>query len=158
MIRTGITEKAILPSDVLGEVGADTDGAVLLFLGVVRDHHGGRRVQGLTYEAYKEMAETILQAIAWEAKDRFGTDRLAVYHRIGSLVVGDVATGIAVSTPHREEAYQASRYIIEEVKKRLPVWKQEEYLDGERAWVAGHVPAVGGGSGEPQTAWSGEEE
>ena len=126
------------------------DGAFLLFLGVVRDHHQGRRVKGLVYEAYREMAQEILGRIALEAEDRFSTDRVRVLHRIGALGVGDVSTAIAVATPHRAEAYEASRYIIEEIKKRLPVWKQERYEDGGEDWVEGTVPPAGrGNSGEP---------
>jgi molybdopterin synthase catalytic subunit len=98
----------------------------------------------MVYEAYQEMAEDVLGRIAEEAEERFGTDRILVLHRVGELGVGEVSTAIAVATPHREEAYGASRYIIEEIKKRLPVWKQEEYVDGERAWVRGHVPGSEG--------------
>jgi len=143
MIRTGITENPIRAEDFIAAVPSSSDGAVLLFLGVVRDHHGGRSVRGLVYEAYAEMAEETLGEIAEEAEERFGTDRIVVLHRVGALAVGEVSTAVAVATPHREEAYGASRYIIEEIKMRLPVWKQEEYVEGDRAWVKGHVPAVG---------------
>ena len=85
------------------------------------------------------MAEKELKVIAEEAVRRLGTDRVAVVHRVGDLSVGDVSVAIAVSSPHRAEAYQASRFIIEEIKKRLPVWKNEQYEDGEAVWVQGRT-------------------
>jgi len=131
------------PPDLEGVVsgfGSDEDGAVVLFLGTVRNHNQGRSVRGLEYEAYREMGEDVLAAIASEAEERFRTDRIRVYHRTGVLEVGEVSTLIAVATPHREEAYAASRYIIEEIKKRLPVWKKEQYVAGEARWLDGQVP------------------
>lgn len=133
-----VTESPIDPGRVLGRVGSVQDGAVLLFLGIVRNHAEGRSVRGIRYEAYREMAEGVLSDITREAAARLGTDRLAVIHRTGDLAVGDVSVAIATSSPHRAEAYDASRYIIEEIKKRLPVWKLERYVDGEAGWVAGH--------------------
>ena len=147
MPRVAITEETIRTEEFLRELASSQDGALLLFLGVVRDHHDGRRVRGLVYEAYREMAEETLARIAGEAEARFGTDRIVVLHRVGALVVGEVSTAIAVATPHREEAYGASRYIIEEIKKRLPVWKLEEYAEGEARWVEGRVPPAEGEAG-----------
>jgi len=136
----GIVTAPIDVSDVLGRVGSEQDGAVLLFLGTVRDHAEGRPVRGMTYESYQEMAHDVLGGIAHEAAARLGTDRVAVVHRIGDLTIGDVSVGIAVSSPHRAEAYEASRFVIEEIKKRLPVWKREHYPNGEAAWVQGMRP------------------
>ncbi len=148
MIWTGITDDAIATDEVLSRVGADRDGAVLLFLGVVRDHNGGRPVTGMEYEAYREMAESVLGDIAAEVEERWRTDRIVVLHRIGALDVGEASVAIAVSTPHRAEAYAASRYVIEEIKERLPVWKKEHYEDGDRRWVPGHRPrGTAGGTG-----------
>jgi molybdopterin synthase catalytic subunit len=132
-----IVQAPIDPADVLARVGDPSDGAVLLFLGTVRDHADGRAVEGLHYESYQAMAEEVLAAIAAEAAQRLGTDRVAVVHRVGELEVGDVSVAIAVSSAHRAEAYDASRYVIEEIKKRLPVWKNERYTGGEAAWVRG---------------------
>ena len=120
--------------------GADQDGASLLFLGVVRDHNDGRSVAGVQYDAYEEMAEQVLSEIVEEAARAAGTDRVAAIHRIGELRVGEVSVAITVSSPHRAEAYDASRYIIEEIKKRLPVWKKEHYSDGAEGWVEGRTP------------------
>ncbi|HET6764076.1 MAG TPA: molybdenum cofactor biosynthesis protein MoaE, partial [Longimicrobiaceae bacterium] len=104
--------------------------------------HGGRAVESLEYEAYAEMAEHVMQQIADEARQRFGTGRIAIAHRVGLLAVGEASVGIAVAAPHRGEAYEASRYVIEELKRRVPVWKREGYVDGERSWVPGYTPVV----------------
>ncbi len=147
-----IVSEPIGPDHVLARVGSDEDGAVLLFLGVVRDHAEGRAVRGMRYDAYEEMARAVLGEIAGEAAARLGTDRVAVVHRTGDLAIGEVSVAIAVSSPHRAEAYEASRYVIEEIKKRLPVWKKEHYADGEAAWVEGVVPPGTGTSRAPVAA------
>lgn len=142
-MTTGIVTEPIRPEVLLQRFPGAQDGACLLFLGVVRNHSEGKAVTGLEYEVYQEMAEKTLEAIAGEASSRFGTDRIAVRHRVGALSVGEVATAILVATPHREEAYQASRYIIEEIKKRLPIWKREHYRSGDSEWVRGSTPGGG---------------
>ena len=147
MTSVGVVRTAIDPAEVLARVGAPDDGAVLLFLGTVRDHADGRAVEGLHYEAYEAMAREVLAAIAAEAAARLRTERIAVVHRVGELAIGDVSVAIAVSSPHRAEAYDASRYVIEEIKKRLPVWKHERYAEGDAGWVRGHDLA---GSTEPR--------
>ena len=138
-----VTTEPIDAAEVLAQVGADEDGAVLLFLGVVRSHAEGRAVDGMRYDAYEAMAGSVLAEIARDASERHGTDRIAVVHRVGDLKLGETSVAIAVSTPHRAEAYAANREIIEEIKKRLPVWKKEHYVDGASAWVGGVVPPVG---------------
>jgi molybdopterin synthase catalytic subunit len=143
MIHAAIVHDPIENGDVLSHVGSDEDGATLLFLGVVRDHADGRPVTGMTYESYEEMATPVLREIAEEAAQRIGGDRVAVVHRVGDLAIGDVSVAIAVSSPHRAESYEASRYVIEEIKKRLPIWKKEHYADGKQEWVKGTVPPVG---------------
>ena len=140
MVFASVCTDLIDTNEVLSRIGSDQDGATLLFLGVVRDHADGRPVSGMRYDAYEEMATPVLLEIANEAADRTGSDRIAVVHRFGELSIGDVSVAIAVSTPHRAEAYDASRYVIEEIKKRLPVWKKEHYTDGGSEWVAGTVP------------------
>ena len=143
MIRAWLTRDPIQAEEVLDRVRAASDGAVVLFLGVVRDHNEGRDVRGIEYEAYQEMAMSVMTAIALEAGESVDTDRIAVVHRTGELEVGEVSLAIAVGSPHREEAYQASRYIIEEIKKRVPVWKKERFADGETSWVEGVRPEDG---------------
>lgn len=146
--RALVTRERIDPADVLARVGGDGDGAVLLFLGTVRNHNEGAPVEGLTYEAYESMAERELERIATEAAERAGTDRVAVVHRVGELAIGDISVAIAVSSPHRAEAFEASRYVIEEIKKRLPVWKREHYVGGASGWVEGAIPPVPEVAGE----------
>jgi molybdopterin synthase catalytic subunit len=142
VVFSAITSHPIDPAEVLARVGADEDGAVLLFLGVVRNHADGRAVDGMRYDAYEEMARGVLADIAREVSERYGTDRVAVIHRVGDLALGETSVAIAVSTPHRAEAFAAGREVIEEIKKRLPVWKKEHYLDGDSVWVEGVVPPV----------------
>ncbi len=140
MIFARVASEAIDPAEVLARVGSDRDGATLLFLGVVRDHADERPVSGMRYDAYQEMAGEVLRTIAEEAAERLGTDRVAVAHRFGELAIGEVSVAIAVSSPHRAEAYEASRYVIEQLKERLPVWKKEHYVDGVSEWVEGTEP------------------
>lgn len=140
MAWTDVTESVIDPAAVLARVGHDEDGAAVLFVGVVRDHADGRSVSGMRYDAYVEMARPVLEEITQEAAERLGTSRIAVTHRIGELAIGEVSVAIAASSPHRAEAFDASRYVIEEIKKRLPIWKKEHYADGSVSWVEGTVP------------------
>ncbi len=139
-VWTHVGPEPIDPGSVLARVGDEGDGAVMLFLGTVRNHADGSRVSGMTYEAYASMAATVLAEIAAEASQRAGSDRIAVAHRIGSLEIGEVSVAIAVSTPHRAQAFDASRHLIEEIKRRLPVWKHEHRVDGPSRWVPGVVP------------------
>jgi molybdopterin synthase catalytic subunit len=141
-IRAWITREPIEPSAVLSMVGAPEDGAAVLFLGMVRDHNEGRAVTGMRYDSYGAMAEKVLHRIAGEAAARLGTDRLAVVHRVGELGIGEVSVAIAASAPHRAETFDATRYVIEEIKRRLPVWKEEHYVGGGSQWLEGNMPPV----------------
>jgi len=143
-MHTRVTSDIIDPQTVLGMVGSPADGAAILFIGSVREHNDGRAVNGMRYDAYLEMAEPVLRDIVAEAAVRAGSERIAVVHRIGELAVGTVSVAIAVSTPHREESFDAARYIIEQIKQRLPVWKHEHYNDGEPRWLAGAIPPESG--------------
>lgn len=143
-MRSWITTRPIDTAEVLAEVGGPAHGATVLFLGHVRDSNAGQAVKGVRYDVYLEMAERVLAEIAAEAAARLGTDRLAVVHRVGELRVGDVSLAIAVSCPHRAEAFDAARAAIEAIKHRLPVWKEERYANGGSEWLPGQVPAVGG--------------
>jgi molybdopterin synthase catalytic subunit len=139
-VRAWVTRESIDAARVLTLVGSAEDGAAVLFLGMVRDHNDRRPVSGMRYDAYGAMAEKVLDEIAREAADRLGTDRLAVVHRVGDLAIGDVSVAIAASSPHRAEAFDAARYVIEEIKKRLPVWKMEHYREGDSRWLEGIAP------------------
>ncbi|MEO8623436.1 MAG: molybdenum cofactor biosynthesis protein MoaE [bacterium] len=126
------------PIDVAGlvrEVGKPAHGAILLFLGVVREVNDGRDVTGIEYSAYESMAASELQAIAREAAVRFVSSDVVIVHRLGELSLEEVSVGIAVADAHRDEAYQLSRWTIEELKRRVPIWKREHYVDGTREWV-----------------------
>jgi molybdopterin synthase catalytic subunit len=134
-MRTAIVDRPIDAGALLGEVAHHRNGATVLFMGTVREVNDGEAVSGLDYSAYAGMAETELATIVTEASQRWRTTDIVVEHRVGSLALGEESVAIAVAHPHRGEAYEASRYIIEELKKRLPVWKREHYLDGRSEWV-----------------------
>jgi molybdopterin synthase catalytic subunit len=134
-VRTAIVEHRIDSCALLDEVAQHRNGATILFVGTVRDVTDGALVTALDYSAYTDMAETELAAIVLEASERWSTPDIVVEHRIGNLGLGDASVAIAVAHPHRGEAFEASRYIIEELKRRLPVWKREHYVDGRSEWV-----------------------
>lgn len=136
-IETWITKDAIDGGDVLARVGSSVDGAVVLFLGTVRNHHEGRGVEAIRYEAYESMAAEELRRVASDVAARFEMDRVAVVHRVGDLEVGEASVAVATSAPHRAEAFGAAQAIMEEIKRRVPVWKYEQYTDGTSAWVRG---------------------
>ena len=134
-MRSEIVTRPLDPAALLREVAGAGNGAAVLFVGTVRDDNEGRAVTGIEYAAYAEMAERELRAIAREACDRWHTPHVVVEHRVGRLAVGEASVVIAVGHPRRAQAYDASRYIIEELKRRVPIWKREEYVDGTREWV-----------------------
>jgi molybdopterin synthase catalytic subunit len=136
MMRSAIVERAIDTASLIAEVASVTNGATLLFVGTVRETNDGRDVSGMDYTAYRGMAERELSEIVREATSRFDAADIVVEHRLGTLGLGEASVAIAVGHPHRGKAYDASRYIIEELKKRVPIWKLEHYVDGTREWVA----------------------
>ena len=110
------------------------DGAVCAFLGTARRHAEGREVVTLRYEAYQEMAETVGRGILEEAEARFAGARVVAQHRIGACPLGQASVAVVAVAPHRDAAFLACRYVIDEIKRRAPIWKQEVYTDGS-AWV-----------------------
>jgi molybdopterin synthase catalytic subunit len=134
MTMAFLTHEPLDPGALQAEVSAASRGGIASFVGVVRDHHGGRSVTALSYSAYGPMAELICADIVAEAERRWPV-RVAVRHRLGELSVGDFAVVIAAAGGHRDEAFAACRYAIEEVKRRVPIWKRETYADGSEAWV-----------------------
>lgn len=116
------------------EVASAQRGGIAAFSGLVRDHHGGRAVRGLEYSAYVPMAERVCREILDEAVVRWPVT-VTLRHRIGQLAIGEVAVAVAAAGDHREEAFAACRYVIEELKRRVPIWKRERYADGTEAWV-----------------------
>src|SRR5262245_130744 len=124
-------------------------GAVNLFLGATRDHHGGRRVTRLAYEAFEPMALETLAALEREACGRFAIAACTVVHRLGEVPVSEPSVAVVVSAPHRAPAFAAARWVMDTLKRRAPIWKKEFYADGETGWVEGaplegvHDPARG---------------
>ena len=134
-MRTALVSRPLDPAALLREVSRDANGAALLFVGTVRDVNDGRPVMGIDYSAYAAMAERELAAIATEAARAHGTEDVVIEHRVGTLALGEASVAIAVAHAHRAQAYEASRWIIEEIKRRVPIWKREHYADGSREWV-----------------------
>lgn len=135
MIRTAITERVIDAAALIAEVSSRAMGATTLFLGTVREVNEGRGVSGIEYSAYTEMASDELQRIAEEAAQRYAGARIVVEHRVGTLKLEDASVAIAVAHARRAPALDASRFIIEELKRRVPIWKREHYVDGDWQWV-----------------------
>ena len=134
-MRVAIVLTPLDPAAALAEVGSVANGASILFVGTVRELNEGRAVSGIEYAAYESMAARELETIVTEAASRFGTDDIVVEHRIGQLGLGEASVVIAVAHAHRAPAYDASRFVIEELKRRVPIWKREEYVDGTREWA-----------------------
>ena len=110
-------------------------GGYVAFEGWVRDHNEGRRVLRLEYEAFASLAVREGERIVEEARRRFGVERALCVHRVGPLDIGGIAVWVGVASPHRGEAFDACRYIIDEIKHRAPIWKKEYYEDGDSGWV-----------------------
>jgi MoaE-MoaD fusion protein len=123
------------PIDIaaLEDVASETHGAVVTFVGRARNRaDDGREVTSLEYEAYPEMAEATLTEVAAEVRDRWPDCAVAVVHRVGAVPIGEAAVVIVTAAPHRGDAYEANRYVIEAIKARLPIWKLEHFADGSR--------------------------
>ena len=129
-----LVETVIDVQQLVAAVSRPASGAVLLFLGTVRDSHQGRAVGKLTYSAYQPMAEQTLERIVTELEAAAPGLRVGIVHRMGEVAAGETSVAIAVSSPHRAAAYEASRSALERLKKEVPIWKREHYLDGQCAW------------------------
>jgi molybdopterin synthase catalytic subunit len=134
-----ITDKEIVPSRVVEAVMDESAGGVALFLGTVRDHSEAGKVEALEYESYVELAEKRLLEIEEEALRRWPVKKIKILHRVGKLRLGDVSVAVAVSTPHRAEAFEACRYAIDRIKRDVPIWKRERLAGGKQVWVAGQI-------------------
>lgn len=117
------------------DLASPADGAVVTFAGVVRDATEGRGVTGLEYEAYAGMAEAEMRTIAETACARYEVGSVSIIHRVGSMGVGEVSVVVAVSAPHRGEAFDACEFCIDTLKQTVPIWKKEIFEDGSGAWV-----------------------
>ena len=139
-IKAEIVSHPVTEGMVTEWLGDPAHGAEVIFFGAVRDHNDGRKVIGVHYDCYVPLALSTLKAVIREARERFGDElRVCVLHAKGYLKVGELSVGIGVSAPHRAEAFDGCRYIIEEIKIRVPIWKQEHYTDGDSEWVQGHA-------------------
>ncbi|MBI1808930.1 MAG: molybdenum cofactor biosynthesis protein MoaE [Gemmatimonadetes bacterium] len=134
-MRATIVERPIDAAALLAEVASPAHGATALFVGTVRDVNDGRAVTGIEYSAYAAMAEKEMRSILEEAAVRFGVTAAVVEHRVGALALGEASVVIATAHAHRGPALDANRYLIEQLKQRVPVWKRELYTDGTREWV-----------------------
>ena len=121
---------------VMNEAGSDSDGAVVSFIGRARNNSNGKPVLYLEYEAYGEMARKQLQKVIDDAAARWALGSCMLVHRIGRVNVGEASIIIAASSPHRNEAFQAVQFIIDTIKKQIPIWKKEFYPDGS-SWING---------------------
>jgi len=129
------TGTPIAPGELRVALADPACGGYAAFEGWVRDSNEGQRVRGLEYEAFEALGVREGERIIAEAIARFGVAHAACVHRIGALAVGELAVWVGVSAAHRDEAFRACRYIIDEVKHRLPIWKKEHYLNGDSGWV-----------------------
>ena len=130
-----ITSDEIELGDVIRAVEVGDAGAIVHFLGVVRNNTEGREVSYLEYEAYPPMAEKKMAEIAQEIHEKWGLDRVAMIHRVGRLEIGEVSVAVAVASPHRKEAFEACHYAMNRLKQIVPIWKREVWTDGEEEWV-----------------------
>jgi molybdopterin synthase catalytic subunit len=135
MIRAAIVSEPLDINRLTREATLDSCGAIAVFLGIVRATNDGRAVTGIEYSSYDAMAQREMTTILGEATERFGIEAGVIEHRIGELGVGDASIAVVVAHAHRGRAMDALRYVIDETKKRAPVWKLEHYVDGTREWV-----------------------
>lgn len=135
-----VSDARILAQDFVGLFQESGHGAQNFFFGAVRPENLGKTVVAVSYDAFVPLAEKVLDEIAQEASGQWGGElRIGIWHRTGRLAPGEISVAIGVSSPHREEAYRASRYAIEQIKLRAPIWKKEHYSNGETEWLKGHA-------------------
>jgi molybdopterin synthase catalytic subunit len=130
-----LTHEPIDTAEIVGRAGHPEAGAVVLFLGTTRELTDGRQTVALEYEAYEEMAGRRLSELEAEARQRWPVIECIVVHRLGHVPVGEASVAIAVSTPHRGDAFAAGQWLIDSLKRDVPIWKREEWADGTTEWV-----------------------
>ncbi|MEP6508677.1 MAG: molybdenum cofactor biosynthesis protein MoaE [Gemmatimonadales bacterium] len=131
-----MTKSEIDSTRIIAEVSESGNGATTVFIGTVRSVNDGREVQSIEYSAYEPMAEKEILSILREASVNYGVKNIVAEHRLGEIKIGEASVVIVASDPHRAPALDALRYVIEQLKKRVPIWKLEHYADGERSWVS----------------------
>jgi molybdopterin synthase catalytic subunit len=132
-----LTRAPIAVERLLAEAARPDCGAIALFLGTTRDHHAGRRVVRLAYEAYEPMALAALERLEAEAVSRDGAARCHIVHRLGEVPIGEASVAVVVTAAHRAPAFEACRRAMDDLKRTAPIWKQEFFAEGGSAWVEG---------------------
>jgi MoaE-MoaD fusion protein len=138
--RVELVRAPIATTDIVAWLKAPADGAQVVFEGIVRNHSGGRETLYLEYEAYEAMALAGMRTILTELRRRFSIDRAAMVHRLGRIEIGETAVLVVVSSAHRAAAFDACRFGIDELKRRVPIWKKEYFADGA-VWAEGERPS-----------------
>ncbi len=146
-VEVFVSDGALDPMAGLRFVTASDCGAESLFVGTVRDHNHGKVVESVSYDAHSSLCKKTFEEIAQEARVKLDEPRIriSISHRVGELKPGEASVVIAVGAPHRDEAFRACRYVIEQIKVRSPIWKKERYENGETAWLRGHQLCSHGG-------------
>ena len=135
-----ITSDPLEPNSVTEIVRNNSNGAVITFLGTTRDSTDGKNVNYLEYEAYQPMAQNMIQQILDEVKERWEIEDLAISHRLGKVEIGEISMVVAISSPHRKQAFEAGQYSIDRIKEIVPIWKKEFFDNGEE-WVGSETQA-----------------
>lgn len=130
-----ITYEIITEAQVREVVESPEAGAVVLFLGTVRNNTDGRQVKHLEYDAYTPMAERKMTEIGQEILEKWGIKRVAIIHRVGKLEIGEVSVAVGIASPHRKDGFEACKYAMDRLKQIVPIWKREVWLDGDAEWV-----------------------
>ena len=130
-----LTDKPIDPTQVLASVESNNAGAVVLFLGTTREVTGQRTTRSLDYEAYRPMAEKKMAELEAEARSRWPILECTIVHRTGHLEIRETSVAVAASSPHRGDAFEAARWLIDTIKESVPIWKKENWADGTSQWV-----------------------
>ncbi|MFK7818447.1 MAG: molybdenum cofactor biosynthesis protein MoaE [Planctomycetaceae bacterium] len=136
-----LTEDPIDYGQLTEQVRHNNAGAVVLFLGTVREMTGDRQTNSLDYEAYPEMAEARMRDIEAQAREKWNVQDVAAVHRLGHMDLGEISVAVAVSAAHRKEAFAAGRFVIDTIKDDVPIWKKENWADGSTEWVHPGVSA-----------------
>lgn len=144
-----LTREAIDYTALTESVRSDQSGAVVLFLGTVREMTEGRQTVALDYDAFPEMAEAKMAELIETAKTKWPIDKVGIIHRLGHLELGDISVALAVSCPHRKQAFEAGQFLIDELKVVVPIWKKENWADGTTEWVH---PGMEGSKAEGENA------
>ncbi len=137
-IKIGVSTEILNVQDAYDFVSDPAHGAIDVFIGAVRNHHEGQSVSGINYDVHDEIAKKTFHEICLEAQNLWKGIKIYMSHYKGQLDIGGISVIIAVSSAHRAESFEACRYVIEELKKRAPVWKQEHYEHGVSEWLPGH--------------------